>query len=282
VFSTLTSLMHFAETGPTVHIVPNELFTIHGIPITNSMLYAWISGTLIVLFLVIVARMMTVRPRRGVIQIVEALTEFIVGMLENSFRSRKKALQYAPYFVTIFFFVLLNNWLGLIPGIGEAVTYNSEPLLRPFTADLNGTLAVAVVTMVVVQHFAIKESGWKRHIRHYFAGSLVNPATWLFGLLEVFTEFTRVASLALRLFLNVVIGEIIIAVFAYLGHLAAPITSLPFVALELFVGALQAYIFVTLSAAYLAVATQHGHEYEAEDEALEATAASIKSVKSAK
>jgi len=71
---------------------------------------------------------------------------------------------------------------------------------------------------------------------------------------------TRVLSLSLRLFLNVTIGEIIIAVFSYLGHVAAPLAAMPFTLVELFVGALQAYIFTVLSLMYLAIAVNHAHQ----------------------
>ncbi len=257
-----------ASDGPVIHIEPGELFKIGEVSITNSIFYGWIIAVITIIVMVTVAKMMTIRPRRGFIQFIEIAVEFIISMIANALGSREKAIKYAPYFATIFFYVLFNNWLGLLPGVGEAITLNGSPLLRPFTADLNGTLAAAVVTMILVQTFAIQESGFGRHIRHYFAGSLKNPATYLFGLFEVFTELTRVASLALRLFLNVVIGEIIIAVFVYLGSVVAPITAMPFVLLELGVGALQAYIFVMLSVSYLAVTIAHDHA-DAEHDARE-------------
>lgn len=260
-------LTRFAEaTGPSIHIAPGEVATRGSFIITNSMIYGWICALVIMITLLVVSRMVRVKPRRGIIQFVEAGVEMIMGIISNSLGSRAKAVKYAPYFATIFFFVLLNNWFGLLPGVGEAVTKGDTPLFRPFTADLNGTLAMAVVTMVLVQTFAIKESGIAKHIRHYFNGNLKNPTTYLFGGLEVFTEFTRVISLALRLFLNVVIGEVIISVFGFLGKAAAPLTSLPFVLLEMFVALLQAYIFVMLSVTYLAVAIHHDDE---QSEALE-------------
>ncbi len=260
-------LTKFAEdSGPTIHIAPSGVTTINGFTITNSILYAWICAVVIIIFLVIVARKVTIKPKKGPIQLVEIGTEFIMGLLESNFGDRKKALKYAPFFVTLFFYIMLNNWLGLLPGVGEAFTVNGTPLLRPFTADLNGTLAAAAVTMVMVQYFAIKESGIKRHSRHYFAGSLKNPMTYMMGGFEIFSELTRVISLALRLFLNVAIGEIIIAVFAYLGKAAAPLTSLPFFILEMMVGALQAYIFVMLAVVYLAVAIKHDDEGHDPDE----------------
>lgn len=251
-----------AETGPSVHITPLEVFKIGSFSISNSMLYGWISALFICVTLITVARMAKVHPRRGLIQLVEAGTDFIINLVSNSLGSRQKALKYGPYFATLFFFVLLSNWLGLLPIVGNSIRVGETPLLRPFTADLNGTLAAAVVTMVLVQTFAIKESGLVKHMRHYFAGSLKNPATYLFGIFEIFTEFTRVISLALRLFLNVVIGEIIISVFAFLGKNASPLTSLPFIILELVVAGLQAYIFVMLSVTYLSVAIKHDHDDE--------------------
>ena len=88
---------------------------------------------------------------------------------------------------------------------------------------------------------------------------------------EIFTDLTRVFSLSIRLFLNVTIGEIVIAVFAYLGHIVAPITAAPFTAIELFVGALQAYIFVILSVMYLAIAVNHATEAHLTEDSLPET-----------
>lgn len=255
-------LSQLAASGPSIHITPGELFQFHGFAISNSMIYAWISSLLIVLLLVVSARRMSVRPGRGFLQFVEIGAEFIISTLAGSLESRTKAIKYAPYFVTTFFFVLMTNWLGLLPGVGEAITYNGVPVFRPFTADLNATLAAAAVMMVFVQAIAISESGIRRHMRHYFNGNLKNPMTWFLGVFEMFSELTRVASLALRLFLNVAIGEVIIAIFTYLGSFVAPITAFPFIFLELFVGALQAYIFVMLCVMYLAAAIHHDHEAE--------------------
>lgn len=256
----LTKLFAVAEGGPAVHITPGEVFQIQGISITNSMLYGAIS-TVVILFLVIIAaRRSTIQPKKGFVQFIEIGTEFIIGLLESNFGDRTKAIKYAPYFVSLFFYIMLTNWLGLLPFVGEGFVSGETPLFRPFTADLNGTLAAATITIIMVQIFAIKESGLAKHARHYFAGSLKNPMTYLMGGFELFGELTRIISLALRLFLNVAIGEIIIAVFSYLGQAGAPITALPFYILELLVGALQAYIFVMLSVVYLAIAIKHDHD----------------------
>ncbi len=249
---------------PIIHITPLKVLTVGGVELTNSMLYGVVCSLLILVLLISVARRMTVFPKGGITQLIEVGTDFITDTLKSALDSEEKAIKYAPYFVSIFFFILFSNWLGLLPGVGEPFQIHGEPLTRPFTADLNGTLAAAIITWLLVQYFAIRESGILRHLRHYFNGSFKNPITLLLGIFEMFSDLTRIASLALRLFLNVAIGEIIIAVFSALGGIAAPITALPFTILELLVGALQAYIFVMLSIMYLAVAVKHG-EHDAHE-----------------
>jgi F-type H+-transporting ATPase subunit a len=125
---------------------------------------------------------------------------------------------------------------------------------------------MAIFGMVLVQVIALKENGFRGHVKHYFPLKAYNPLTYLIGAFEIFTEFTRLLSLGLRLFLNIAIGEVLISVAAYLGGtFAAPIAALPFTLLEIFVGALQAYIFVVLCAAYLAATTAgHGDEHQEE------------------
>ena len=255
-----------AESGPTIHVAPTNVLHLGGLTISNSILYGWVAAAFIIILLTITARKITVHPKGGFMQFVEAGAEFITNLVEGAFDDKSKARKYVPYFVTLFFFLLLNNWLGLLPGVGEAFHRGENPLLRPFTADLNGTLAAGVVTMLVVYSASIRESGgFVPYIRHFFIGSPLNPLYLIIGILEMFTALTRVFSLSLRLFLNVTIGEIVIGVFTFLGHFAAPLTALPFTLVELFVGALQAYIFTILSIMYLAIAVNHAHEHPSDD-----------------
>lgn len=257
------------DAGPPVHIAPGGLFELSGIVITNSMLFGWITSIFLFILFSTIAYRMTIRPRGGFTQIVEIGTDFITNVVRGSLNDDAKALKYAPYFVTMFFFIAISNIMGLLPGVGEAITHQGTPVFRAFTADLNGTLAAAVISMTLIQYFAIRESGFIGHMRHYFAGKLWNPLTYVIGFYEVFNELIRVFSLALRLFLSIAVGEIIISVFSYLGKSAAPLTSFPFLFLELCVALLQAYIFVVLSVTYLALAISHGHD---ESDELEATA----------
>jgi len=264
--SSFISRFAVGEAGPVVHVAPKSDFVLFGAHITNSILYGWIISIVVIVVLLSVARRVSVRPKGGLIQYIEAIVGFVIDMVEGAFTEKKTAKKYVPFFVTLFFFILLHNWSGLIPGVGEALQANGHPLLRPMTADLNTTVALGLVTMVIVYAASIREAGGiGKYIRHFFIGSPLNPLYLTIGLIEMITDLTRAFSLALRLFLNMAIGEIVIAVFAYLGGLLAPasvlspITALPFTLLELGVGALQAYIFVLLTTVYLAgaVATEH-------------------------
>jgi F-type H+-transporting ATPase subunit a len=243
-----------ADSGPSIHVAPAHDFTLGSIPVTNSILYGWIVSLCLVAGLIYLARRASVRPKGGVVQYFEAGVGFVTNLVEGAFNDQAIGRKYVPFFVTLFFFVLLNNWAGLIPFVGEGVQIHGHPLLRPMTGDLNATLAMGLVTMSVVYVASIREvGGFFSYVRHFFIGSPLNPLYLTIGLIEMLTDLTRVLSLSLRLFLNITIGEIVIAVFAYLGHIGAPLTALPFTLLELGVGALQAYIFVILSVNYLAI-----------------------------
>jgi F-type H+-transporting ATPase subunit a len=264
----MISLFAIGEAGPIVHVAPHALFTLGDWPITNSIFYGWLCAVFICGLLVGVARKVKVNPVAGLTQFIEYGVEFVTNLVESAFDDRRKGRKYVPFFIVLFFFILLNNWLGLLPIVGEGFQSHGTPLLRPFTGDLNGTLAMGIITMGMVYGASIKESGGPlKYLRHFFVGNPLNPMYLLIGFIEMLTDLTRVLSLSLRLFLNVTIGDIVIAVFAYLGHVAAPITALPFTLLEFGVGALQAYIFVVLAVMYLAMAVNaHKDEHDLTEE----------------
>ncbi|HET7060524.1 MAG TPA: F0F1 ATP synthase subunit A [Candidatus Saccharimonadales bacterium] len=258
-----------ADSGPNVHIAPAQVFQWGSFPITNSILYGWICAVGLIILFTVVARRMTVKPKGGFIQIVEIGVDFIVNTVMGAFDDKKIARKYVPFFVTLFFFILFNNWLGLLPIVGEGFqTHGGAPLLRPFTGDLSATFAMGALTMILVYGISIKESGGLfKYLSHFFVGSPKNPLFLVIGLLEMFTDLTRVISLSLRLFLNITIGEMVIAVFAYLGHVLAPVTAVPFTLIEFGIAALQAYIFVILSIMYLAIAVNHSSAHPEEEPA---------------
>ena len=150
----MISLLNFAaETGPHIAIAPEEVLQIGPIHLTNSNIYAWVAGLVITILLITAARSIGIKATKGWQQFIEMGAEFVISLLESNLLSRKKAVTYAPIFASIFFFILLNNWMGLLPGVGPAIEFNDVPLFRPFTADLNGTLALAISAIFIVQYF---------------------------------------------------------------------------------------------------------------------------------
>jgi F-type H+-transporting ATPase subunit a len=282
------SLFAAETSGPVVHVAPAHTFTWFGVDITNSMLYGWIILLAMIILLIWGARKVSIRPKGGAVQYLEAGVEFVDNLVTGAFDDKKVGRKYVPFFVTLFFIVILCNWTGLIPGVGP-IQIDGHPLLRPFTADLNATLAMGLVTMIVVYAASIREIGGPlKYIKHFFMGSPLNPLYLVIGLIEMLTDLTRALSLALRLFLNVTIGEIVIAVFAFLGgsllpgSILSPIAALPFTLLELGVGALQAYIFVILGVNYLAISVNSAHSDEhdlTEDEQAETIGAAPETAK---
>ena len=251
-----------AEDGPHIAIAPEAITVVGPFTITNSHILGWVGAILIGWMLLYGAKRVKLKSTGGITQFVELGVQFVIYLLTNALNSRKKAVQYAPFFAAIFFFVLFSNWLGFAPGVGAAIATGDVPLFRAFTADLNGTIALALTGVILVQVIAIRELGGVNHLKHYFGGNFKNPINIFVGLLEMFGELTRIASLSLRLFFNVVIGEILIEIFAYLGQLGSPITVLPFIAFELLVGFIQAYIFTMLCSTYLGISTAHAFHDE--------------------
>jgi len=246
-----------------VSLKAEELFMVGPLKVTNSMLYGAICALLIVIFMIVMAWRIKLRPKKGFSAIVEMITEHVIGILEGPFSSREKAVKYAPYFGVFFLFIMFNNLLGLLPVVGPGIYSSVEgahvPLLRPFTADLNGTVAMAVFAIVLVQYLSIKEQGGRFHLQHYFGDKPKNPINLFIGLLEVFGEFTRIVSLSLRLFLNTAVGEILVSVFTsmILATGRTPIAVIPILLFEMLVAYIQAYVFMVLAATYLGLATGH-------------------------
>ena len=260
----LSTLFSTLAKNSSIHVSlkAEEILTVGPLKVTNSMIYGVLLTVFMIIFLTSVARKSSVKAKKGPIALVEMIIDFVIGLLEGAFGSREKAYKYAPIFGTFFMFILFSNVLGLLPIVGPGVNVGGTPLLRPFTADLNGTIVMAVVAIVSVQVMSIKAQGVKGHLTHYFSSKPLNPINFFIGILEVLGEFTRILSLSLRLFLNTAVGEILISVFTslVLAHGRTPIAVLPIILFELLVAGIQAYVFTVLSATYLSLAIAHAHE----------------------
>lgn len=254
-----------AESGFHIVLKAEELFSVGPFVVTNSTLLGIAVAAFMIWLLTKAAQEVSVKPGSRLSQVIEAGCEFVINTAEGIFHSRKKAVAYAPMLLTLFFFILFNNWAGMLPGVGTILSRShgeAAPLFRAFTSDINGTLALAIVTIVSVQVYAIRELGVKGHLKHYFSNQPWNPINLFVGLLEVIGEFTRMMSLSLRLFGNVFAGEVLLGVIAKISSLGSPVTTLPFIFMELFVGFIQAFVFTMLTIVFLAVATHHEESEE--------------------
>ncbi|MCA9342819.1 F0F1 ATP synthase subunit A [Candidatus Saccharibacteria bacterium] len=257
-----------AATDLHVSLKAEPVFDIGPFTVTNSMIYGLITGILLVTLLVWAARKIKINGQKGFSQIPEVLVEFVLNLLEGPLGSRKLAVKYAPIFAFYFVFIIFTNMLELVPWVGPGVYVVYEgiktPLFRPFTADLNGTIAMSVIAIIMVQYLSVKEQGGKKHLQHYFSDKPHNPINFFIGILEVFGEFTRILSLSLRLFLNTAVGEILISVFTslVLSSGRTPVAVIPIFLFETLVAGIQAYVFTILCATYLGLAISHAHEHD--------------------
>lgn len=255
-----------AASGMHVSLKAEPIYQLGPLTVTNSMLYGLLCGLFVAGLLAWSARKISISGQKGFSGAIDALMGFIVGLLEGPLGSRARAIKYVPIFAYYFLFIIFANLLELVPWVGPGVTINFQgehfPLFRPFTADLNGTIAMSVIAIITVQILSIREQGGKKHLQHYFSDKPWNPINFFIGILEVFGEFTRVLSLSLRLFLNTAVGEILISVFTslILSGGRTPFAVIPILLFEALVAGIQAYVFTILCATYLGLAIAHADD----------------------
>jgi F-type H+-transporting ATPase subunit a len=181
-----------------------------------------------------------------------------MGLMESTLGSMEAAEKYFPLIATIFIFILVSNLLGTFPGVGSIMFKNGSeelPLFRSPAADLNFTLAFAVISVLVTNIIGMASVGIFKHLGKYF--NFKGPIEFFIGLLEIISELAKIISLSFRLFGNVFAGEVLLTIIFFLAPYFIP---LPFMMLEIFVGLIQAFIFamITLVSISLHTAT-HEH-----------------------
>ena len=230
---------------------------IFGLPITNSLVLSLVTAVLLVGGGFLVAQSLKMIPNKlqsTVELVIDGLLDFMTQILGD----RKQTLKYFPLIATLFLFILLNNWIGVLPGIGSIgvteIDHGQEvfvPFFRSANADLNTTFALALIAVFAIQMYGIQRLGFFGHI-----GKFINvthgPIHFFVGLLELVGEFAKVLSFSFRLFGNVFAGEVLLVIIMALVPVIIP---LPFIFLEYFVGFIQALVFAMLTLIFLKVAT---------------------------
>lgn len=241
---------------PPISLAAETLTRVGPLPITNALLTSWIVTVgLVVLALVFHRRLR--RVPRGLQNVVEAALEAFLRLVDSVTGNRTESEKFFPLVATFFVFIVSLNWFGLLPGVGPIGVYQEHhgarvlvPLLRGGNADLNSTLALALVGVLATHLYGLKDLGVLQHI-----GKFVNvhsPLGFFVGLLEALSEFAKILSFSFRLFGNIFAGEVLLLIVASLVPYVAP---LPFVGLELFVGFVQALVFSTLLLVFLVLAS---------------------------
>lgn len=231
-----------------ISLVAEKIFSVRGISVTNSLLTTWIAMAIIIFFSVLATRRLRLVPGNW-----QAAAEITMDGLYQLFYSiiHEKIKSFFPLLASLFIFIIMVNWVGILPGMGTiGLRENGKftPLFRAGTADLNTTLALALIAFLVIQYSGLKALGGV-YLKKFFNFS--NPIYFFVGILDLLSEFSRIISFAFRLFGNIFAGEVLLTVIAFLMPLFAP---LPFIGLELFVGFIQALVFSMLTAVFLAVA----------------------------
>ena len=261
---------------PNISIAPEHLFDLFGFQITNTLLCTWI--VIVVLFFVcyLGTRRQDLVPS-GMQNAFEFLVEGLLGLVEGV-SGKKKGRKFFPFVASFFVFILFANLLDVIPGvdtIGKVegdipagllwgdVSNHLIPWLRPPTTDLNLTLAMALISVIATQFFGFVILGAKGQLSKYFnvpalKRGPIGLVDFVAGLLEIVSELGRLVSFSFRLFGNIFAGSVLLAVFAFLLPVVSSILFVPF---EIFVGAIQAFVFGFLTLIFMEVGTiSHNHE----------------------
>lgn len=234
---------------PHISIKAEELFEIFGIPITNSLLLSYLFLAAFFIFALIYTAKMAEKKSK-----LAFFVYFLISSLYSLFKpiTKEKTKDLFPLLGSFFLFILLSNWLGLVPGVGSLLykfDHHVVPLFRGATADLNTTFALAIASVTFIQIYGLKYLG-VNYLKKFI--NLGSPINFFVGILEIFSEFSKILSFAFRLFGNIFAGEVLLVVVATLIPILA---SFPFLVLELFVGLIQALVFSMLTAVFLSAAT---------------------------
>ncbi|PIR66915.1 MAG: ATP synthase F0 subunit A [Parcubacteria group bacterium CG10_big_fil_rev_8_21_14_0_10_36_14] len=239
-----------------ISLAAEPMFKIGSFIVTNTLIMSVIISIGLIALALILQKKMQEKPR-GLQNLIELLVEKLLNFMESVTQDRRQAVKFFPIVATIFVFVILSNWLEIVPGLGtiglkemvhgEAIII---PFIRSSSADLNLTLAIAIISVVATQIFGIMAIGFFKHWGKFI--SFKGPIEFFVGLLELISEVAKMISFSFRLFGNIFAGEVLLTVVLFLVPYIVP---LPFLFLEIFVGFVQALVFAMLTLVFLKMAT---------------------------
>ncbi len=260
----LVNTAHAAE-GLSIHLAPDTVATLFGVPITNTLMSVWLTMAILLTLAVVLKSRLTLIP--GKLQsLFEMLIMGVYDYMSDVLESRSLARRFFPLVMTIFLFILLMNWVGLLPfvdavGIHKEVESHGEvvsklvPFFHPPATDLNITIAFALVAFVAIELAGVMLLGLFK-----YTGKFINfksPLAFVIGIIELLSELARLISFSFRLFGNIFAGKTLLMVVMFL---ATPyLLPVPLLAYELFVGFIQAFIFAILTLYFIKLAIEEPH-----------------------
>jgi F-type H+-transporting ATPase subunit a len=242
-----------------ISVAPEEIANIGGFGITNSLFTSFI----VMAILIALAIWAGSKSKDEIKSKIPALIEWMIEGFYNFFAgiAGNKVDRLFPILFTFFLFIIMGNWIGLIPGVGSIGVWELDhgkevfiPILRGPNADLNTTFALALISVSFTQYLSIEALGLKGYLTKFF--NIRNPIDFFVGILEAISEVSKILSFSFRLFGNIFAGEVLLVVMTFLVPLFIPI---PFLALEVFVGFIQALVFTMLSLIFIVLATEKHH-----------------------
>ena len=204
----------------------------------ETLVMTWISMGIVLLIAILATRNLKMVPT-GTQNIVEALIVWLREQVATNLGPKGEFL--CPFIVTLFLFLIVANWLGLVPTMASP------------TNDLNTTFGLALLIVLIVHVLGLYMKGM-HYVKHFF-----QPFP-IFVVINVIEEVAKPITLAFRLFGNILAGEILIIILLKLVPIWMPIPSVIWLAFSIFIGGVQAFIFTSLSMAYLANAVKDSEE----------------------
>lgn len=256
-------LQTFAAADLHIEIKAEPIFEIGSFVVTNSMLTGFIGYALVIWLFFAVRRAIKTGKGGYVTKGVTWVFEMLYNTVRQVVADQTLAKKVAPLAITLFFVIIVNYWMGILPGVGTITNADGIPLFRGLVADLNVTFAFAIISMVMAQVYAAKVHGFFGNLGRYLKNPFKDPAGAFEGILELISEFSRLLALSLRLFGNVFAGEVLLIAIGYVAAYFASIALLPFMVFELFIGAIQAYVFFMLTTVFISLGVVSHDTHEA-------------------
>ena len=245
------------QSGISVILAPEQVATLWGIPITNTLITSWVAIAILIAIALVVRSRLSYTPGRFQL-LLESLVVYVQDFIKETLESETWSRRVFPLIITIFLFIATSNIIEFTPGIGSVGFFGASgaftPLLRSVNTDLNVTLTLAIIAVISIEVIGITAVGFWRYAGKFF--NFTSPLGFVVGLIEFVSELSRFISFSFRLFGNIFAGEVLIAVVSYFVPYVLPA---PLMAFEMFVGFVQAAVFALLTLFFIKLAITDPH-----------------------